>query len=132
MISPNHSFYWYKVILSKGGTMQEMAGDIPGNNPMHAMLAIEEMNLNTWEGSLMSVRLHDIDWNTGVISEDPVIHWTRYDHKDNPLSMNVDWDPSEYDKPTDTSHSVMFEAHKLGSTMKTDNTTFQTTIPKEL
>lgn len=149
MIQPHHSYFWYRALVKDvRGVICTKEGDIPGNNAIHAMKAIENMNKNTWKCQLMGLALHAINWETGQLEDDPLINWTRHGGQQEAL-RNMDfveddddplgWNPYDYGSPImeadpkeggDTSHSVRsFQASDIGTVMKSAEP-FKSTIIK--
>ena len=53
------SYFWYRCLVKDARNhIVTKEGDVPGNNALHAMKAIENINKNTWEGTLWQLTLY--------------------------------------------------------------------------
>jgi len=130
-------YYWYRVLVQDvKGHISTKEGDIPGNNALHAMKAIENMNANTWGGQLYQVGLYEVNMQTGVVSTIPTVLWSR--HKGSfrgSEDINIDWNPVDY--KTDpvvkvdnkNSHTVSFSPLEIGTVVTFTTKYFSTSIP---
>jgi len=140
--------FWYTVVVKDSrGAILLKEGDVDGNNPLACMSKIEQMNTLVWMGQIQNIKLCAIDWDTGMISPTPSIHWTRHGGQHEALRNmdftpldNMDWNPHEFGSPvmdkgpaSETSHSVRtFMAHEIGKVAAGLSQSFETITPKEL
>lgn len=73
------TIFWYRVDASdfQTGEVKTFEGDIPGNNVLHALKAIDNMAANSWKHQLVKIALHQMDWSTGTIDPRPIMQWRR-------------------------------------------------------
>lgn len=141
MSQKTQTYYWYRVTLQDvRGVACYKEGDIPGNNQLHCLQAVENMNKNSWKGVLMSVSLYKMDMESGMIDKEPEISWSRHGAGADRVK-EMDWKApyieddipfAAPDKPDDkTSHCVSWMAHQLG-TAKTGASSFISSDLQEL
>lgn len=149
-----NQYFWYQACYSDArGVCHAKEGDIAANNLLHAANRVEKWNKENWKGTMVYLRLYQMDFDTGYIREDPVLNWTRHgmhgnavrhmdvehgsDDDERFIGRQVDWDADAWEKgrAVQTSQSVTiepsFDPALLGDRWYKTHRTFTTATLKE-